>query len=323
MRNLLLFPLLCTSLFSACKKDTITLQVNSCGVPTMNRLNTIHFVSPTIGYAAGGIQFSEPTLVKTVDGGISWQSIDLPKNGEQKEIYGLDADINGQIITCGYGGTVFISTDSANTFRYHQHSSWKELRDVSIRSADSACIVGGIDFDMGHISAVRCDGSGNFQFYRQFNFELRDIDFIDSLRGYIAGYGAILVTHDGGQHWDFTSAKNDFFVSMCWKNSQEGIAVGYEGSIIKTEDGGEHWKTVRNGNSITTKKIHLLAVERNTNTNLIAVGEKGIALFSKDNGDTWVEIQSFTQQHLRSVSFRDPEHAFICGDNGHIFCVTE
>ena len=55
-------------------------------------------------------------------------------------------------------------------------------------------------------------------------------------------------------------SKNDFFKAMVWKNSNEGVAVGYEGSIIKTSDGGASWQVKRNGNDLSKQKIHFLNI---------------------------------------------------------------
>jgi photosystem II stability/assembly factor-like uncharacterized protein len=180
-------------------------------------------------------------------------------------------------------------------------------------------IIGGTSFKEGHFSEFKTDGSGSNQIKENKYFELSDIDRVDSNTFYISGYGAILKSVDGGLTWDFTHAKNDFFKAMTWKNAQEGIAVGYEGSIVKTIDGGQTWKVIRNGNSITKKKIHFWDVERNQQQTLVAVGDGGAVFLSVDEGTTWTEVSSNTTQDLRGVFFRNDASCFVVGDHGTVF----
>ncbi len=314
-----LIPFLITVLFLSCTKKKMEIYSTEITVPTQDRLNKIKFFNTQIGFIVGGVQFSKPTMLKTLDGGVTWLNVTLPSENEKKEIYGLDIFKDGKIITVGYGGTIFISNDTGNTFQYVQHSSWKELKDVGFRNTDTAIIVGGIGFSKGHISEFKTNGSGINQFKEQRNFEISDIDFIDSSISYFSGYGAIMKSIDGGQSWNFTTAKNDFFKAMTWKNSQEGITVGYEGSIQKTSDGGDTWHTIRNGNSITKKKLHFLDVERNYDKTIVAVGEKGCVYISDDDGENWQEANPFTNKDLRGVTFADNQTCFAVGDNGTVF----
>jgi photosystem II stability/assembly factor-like uncharacterized protein len=200
-----------------------------------------------------------------------------------------------------------------------QHSAWNELKDVIFKSNDSALIIGGIAFNRGHISRFKADGSGTIQVSETLGFELCDIDMPDLNTVYYAGYGAILKSVDGGLTHNFTTAKNDFFKAMCWKNSNEGIAVGYEGSILRTNNGGASWQFIRNGNDITKKKIHFLDVERNSGSRVVAVAEGGVVFVSTDDGLSWKEAVRFTSNDLHGITFRDDQTCFVVGDNGCLF----
>lgn len=309
-------------LLCGCSRQRLGLDSTRIESQTSLRLNTVRFIQGGIGFAAGGAQYTQPLLLKTTDGGSHWAPVKLPGQNEQKEIYGLDLLPDGQMVTVGYGGTIYTSKDSGQHFQYVQHSSWKALRDVAFRHAQEAIIAGGIGFREGYLSFFRADGSGTNTIQEYRNFELTDIDMIDSMTGYCAGYGAILKTTDGGQHWAFTAAKNDFFKAMAWKNAMEGVAVGYEGSIVRTTDGGANWSVIRNGNDLTKKKIHFLDIARNDAATLLAVGEKGTVFASTDDGEHWTEAASFTGDDLRGVSFRDRFTAFAVGDNGALFRIV-
>jgi len=318
MRNSFFALLLLCSLFS-CSKKKIEIHANEIITTTTERLNKVKFLNSQIGFIVGGEQYSKPVMLKTLDGGITWNEVQLPLDNERKEIYGFDIFPDGKIVTVGYGGTIFISNDTGRTFQYIQHGSWRALKDVAFRNKDFSYIVGGIGFNSGHLSEFRTDGSGNNQFKTEYGFEIADIDFTDSETAYMSGYGAILKSVDGGITWDFTTAKNDFFKAMTWRNSLEGIAVGYEGSIQKTTNGGTTWKVIRNGNSITKKKVHFLDIEQNGTGTFMVVGEYGCFFVSYDYGDTWKEGEKFTTKDLRGVAFSNLENCFVVGEGGSVF----
>ncbi|GBL34997.1 ycf48-like protein [Filimonas sp.] len=321
MRNLILSLALLVFILSCSKKKT-EVDATEITTPSHDRFNKIKFIDTKVGFIVGGEQFLRPTMLKTNDGGDSWYEVSLPTNNERKEIYGFDLFSNGQMITVGYGGTIFFSHDTGKTFQYLQHGSWKELKDIAFVNKDTAIIAGGTGFNQGHLSLFKTDGSGPNQITENIGFELTDIDAVDTSTFYYAGYGAILKSVDRGKTHDFTKAKNDFFTAMCWNNKEEGIAVGYEGSILRTTDGGNAWKVIRNGNDFTKKKIHFLDVERNAAERLVAVGEHGAVFISEDNGSSWKEANKFTSNDLRGVFFRDNQTCFVVGENGTLFRLT-
>ncbi len=320
MRNLLFSLMILTGLLS-CSKKKLDINATEILIPMHDRFNKIKFLNQQTGFIIGGQQFSHPAMLKTSDGGATWHEVTLPGNNEQKEIYGFDLFKDGKIITVGYGGTIYVSSDTGSSFQYVQHASWKELKDVVFKSKDSALIIGGSGFNQGHISRFKTDGSGSNQISEMLGFELCDIDMPDSNTVYYAGYGAILKSVDGGLTHDFTTAKNDFFKAMCWKNSNEGIAVGYEGSIIRTTNGGASWQFIRNGNDFTKKKIHFLDVERNNSSRVVAVAEGGVVFVSEDDGASWKEAMRFTSNDLYGITFRDEQTCFVVGDNGCLFSI--
>ena len=284
-----------------------------------NRLNRILFTNAQTGWIVGGDQFLKPTLLKTTNGGISWKEVKLPTQCEQKEIYSINVSQHGILMTCGYGGTLFISNDSGETFNYFQHPSWSSLRSLAFFKNDSVCICGGVGFNQGLISIGSSLQPAYIPSGQAYSIEWSDVAIPDSTCAYVAGYGGILKSTDAGDSWEFTDAKNDFFTSMCWINATTGVAVGSEGSIIRTTDGGDHWTVIRNGNDFTKRKLHFLRVARNQSGTMVAVGEKGCVMISLNNGSSWDLVKSFTQTDLRGVGFSNDASCYVCGDGGHLF----
>ena len=302
-----------------CAKKKVEISAVDLSYPTAMNLNEVKFLNAEIGFAMGGDRFKKPLLLKTMDGGQHWASLSIPQGSEEKEIFGFDINAQGEILTVGYGGTIFHSKDSGNSWVYSQHPSWEELHDVCFRESDTSVIVGGRGFNMGWISKYLRQTQKAEPIDDQRNFELRDIDAPTNDVLYVSGYGAVLKSVNGGEHWDFTAAENDYFTAMAWRNSNEGVVVGYGGSICTTHDGGASWKTVRNGNKWLQTKIHWKGIAENGSGIYVAVGEKGKVFRSLDDGASWKEVTPFTDKDLHAVNFIDAQHIIIVGEKGCIF----
>ena len=73
------------------------------------------------------------------------------------------------------------------------------------------------------------------------------------------------------------------------------------------------------GNHAAQKKIRLKGLAQNNEFELVAVGEKGCMMYSKDRGRTWKEFGDFTNVNLEAVSFKDNDTFFAVGADGRIF----
>jgi photosystem II stability/assembly factor-like uncharacterized protein len=317
MRNFILAFFL-FSIFS-CGKKKIAVDAIEVNTPTDLTLHKIEFFNQDIGFAVGGSQFYEACLLKTTDGGLTWQRIDLGFAPQKKAIHSIAISSTGKLMAVGFGGTIFLSNDTGRTFQYVQHNSWREFQDVSITESDTCAIVGGAGFEFGFVARMKNNGDGANRVQEEWKAEMCDIDMLQNKVGYIAGFGAILKTTDAGQTWYFTSAKNDNFKAMSWKNSNEGVAVGYAGSILKTSNGGDNWDKMRNGNSVFNKKYHFLNIAYDGLQTYIAVGESGLVYVSKDDGETWNEFAHFTKNDIRGVTFLNASTCFVVGENGMMF----
>lgn len=305
--------------FLQCSKKKLAIDADDLSYPTNMNLNEVKFISHDIGFAMGGDRFKQPLILKTWDGGQHWQSLSTPPGSEQKEIFGFDINAQGEILTVGYGGSMFYSKDTGTSWTYIQHPSWELFHDVCLRESDTAILIGGGGFNKGWMSTFLRQNQQANPFYDQRNFELRDIDAPSDEVIYVSGYGAILKSVNGGQRWDFTAAENDYFTAMDWRNTNEGVAVGYGGSICTTHNGGTSWKAVRNGNKWLQTKIHWKGIAGNGLGTYVAVGEKGKVFRSLDDGASWKEVKAFTDKDLHAAHFIDIQHVIMVGEKGCIF----
>lgn len=318
MRKFTSLIVLC--IFFSCKKEKQTVAVQDLSISITSNFNKVRFFADK-AFIVGGKKFDE-ALIYILNGQNNLSKLDLPANISNKEIYGLDISGNGDMIAVGYDASVLSSHDTGQSWQFTQNGTWKNFQDVAFCDAQKAYIVCNLGFSYGALASVNQDGQGSTFLLDERNFAIDDIDFVNSQTGYLCGYGAIMKTIDGGNTWSFTSAQNDYFKAMSWKNEQEGIAVGYAGSILQTKDGGQTWQSGRNGNNFLKKKIHLLAIENNGHNTWMACGEDGYVCISADNGDNWTEVKNFTGKDLKGLYFKNENECAVVGENGGLFLLN-
>tara|TARA_R110002073_G_scaffold2938_3_gene19205 strand:+ start:57462 stop:58631 length:1170 start_codon:yes stop_codon:yes gene_type:complete len=82
------------------------------------------------------------------------------------------------------------------------------------------------------------------------------------------------------------------FLDVMCDSKERAIAVGGYGYVVETQDGGESW-VKRNEDIPNPDGWHIYAIERVPGTStLIAAGEKGTLLRSRDNGVSWQKLDS-------------------------------
>lgn len=303
-------------LFFSCKKKSIEAEIIDHSLSYDIQLNKIGLLADKV-FIVGGDRFLHAHIY-LMEQGKNIVDIPLPQNSTQKEIYGIDVSPIGHIMAVGYDASIYTSKDSGSNWTFTQNNSWREFQSIAFRDKDTAIVVGGFGFEKGIIIKMNTNAETNDALREDRNFELSDVEFVTPNIGYLSGYGTIMKTIDGGHEWTFTTAKNDFFKAMSWKNEQEGIAVGMNGSIIKTIDGGTQWDIIINGNNFLKKKNRFLDIDYNGNGTYLAVGEKGCISISKDEGNTWLNIESTTSHDLRGVAFLNYNTALVVGTNGTI-----
>lgn len=314
----LLLALLFVVFLHACKKNELNASIEQIQIPTNLRLNKVAFMNSTIGFVVGGDLFARPLLLKTIDGGKNWIDISYLLNEEQKEIFGVAVNTFGEIMTAGYGGTMYVSKDTGSSFAYRQHPSWESVQDIAFLNRDTALWMVGVNLKKGQMGYIDLKNLTVLPSLDERSFELSDIDVVSEQDVYMSGYGAVLHSADKGQHWDFTTAKNDYFKSMSWQDKDHGIAIGYGGSICKTNDGGNTWEVIRNGNALFQKKKHWLCVENNGLGTYIVVGEQGECMLSRNEGASWEVMSEFTKEDLRGLFFSDVNTCFVVGTHGYL-----
>lgn len=304
--------------FSACKKGHVPVDVVDLSRPQSDYVySSIAQLGQTF-FIAGGSRWTTSSLLRfSAERQLTEISLDV--NDQQKALYGVDCLPDGHIAAVGYEGQLYVSNDSGKSWRIQRQIESKPYQDIAWLTPDSVLIVGGISFNKGFILKSSTWHQPDIQDFDLRNFEIVDIDYAEQDVYYLAGYGAILKSTNGGGRWDFTAAKNDYFKGMAWINALEGVAVGYTGLILQTKDGGDNWEKISDSGLPKNRKC--LNVDMNIQGDCVIVGEQGFMAFKRAGASTWRTARPFTNKDLRAVKMLNNQEVFVCGTQGAIYLV--
>lgn len=301
----------------ACRKDLLHWQLTQrLETHTTHRLNKILFVNDSLGFAVGGERFNYADILITRDGGNTWRQDSFPQVG--KGIYGITQAPSGIIYTVGFDGKM-LSTAGGGNWEFRQ-LRYEPCKGIAFATAGKAVVITGVSFGIG--SRQHIDSSGAMLQYDSLDFEQNDICMADAQTGYIAAYGVVQKTTDGGNSWQFMDIRNDNFTAIDCHTPQQAWLCGAQGSIYKMTD-GTHWERLRNGNDLTLPRYHLNDILFTDELHGYAVGEDGLVIYSDDGGYHWMEFDRFTDAALRCITEGPEGQLFTCGDNGSLYSIVK
>ena len=310
--------LLLILLIPSCRKDTLHWQkVWQLNSGTTSKLNHLRFLNDSTCLIGGGVHYESAEVVRSVDGGYTWQVTSYPQAG--KGLYGFGISPNGTVYLCGTDGVVLHSADNGSTFQFNRIGDWEYYVGGTFITPDSGIFISSHLND--HCSITQVDSNFTITDKQEFNFGLSDIYIPNPVIGYAVGYGAVMKTTDGRRTWHFQEPTDDKFMAMDI-HGDEIWMCGYAGCVYHTLDGGEHWQRQRNGNDIALIHYRMLDIKFKTSLNGWAVCDDGKVVYTDDGGYHWMEYDQFTTNALRSLAFCPNGDLLVCGDNGGLFRLT-
>ncbi|NOY94788.1 MAG: T9SS type A sorting domain-containing protein [Chlorobi bacterium] len=199
-------------------------------------LNDVFMVDENIAYAVGGV--SEGTMIKTTNGGATWQVIPSFTNAILHCVHFSDADTG---YVAGQFGTMFKTTDGGVNWSQVQTGTTKLIVDIEFLDANTG-------FACGSSSMVIKTTNGGLNWENidvPVSSSLSSLDFTDVDTGFIIGGPFSYKTTDGGLSWQemtfqYTSPSDIFMI-----DGQTGFVSRYNstegGGVFKTIDGGNTW----------------------------------------------------------------------------------
>lgn len=287
-----------------------------------NNMYGIYMATDRTGYAVGwGATGS--TIAKTIDGGSTWTTDDLPgallfdaafTNAGVGVVSGYSADCQcGLLLRTIDGGHEWMGATFSGSFGFY---------DLAMPGGD-VMYVGGY----GGVILKSIDlGQGWVQLNTGITDVVRRLAFPTPIVGYaVAGYGnnfqqpgQILKTVDGGDSWtqiqDYSETRS--IADIHFTSPDVGFYVGSDGTacIYKTTDGGITWTRKYSG-----KQTHVLqAISFRDAMNGLAVGDSGNILITTDGGESWMNEGLPLTYSLLSVAYSAGGTAIAAGMNGMI-----
>ncbi|GAB3809118.1 hypothetical protein GCM10028819_49670 [Spirosoma humi] len=264
------------------------------------------------------------TLLHTVNGGRTWQQVDIPVQNNYLQGIHFHSDERTGWITGGLG-TILLTKDGGKTWTKPDYiPSKNNINNIYFTKNLRYGIAVG---DKGTVLLSR-DGGKTW-------VENKTVDSNEELWGgeisedgqRLWAYGntmTMLVSRDGGKTWvdKFPSSisstlKDPNIYSMVFDaNQQIGYAVCEWGYILKTYDSGQKWQRQK-----IDKVEYLRSVCFSPDMKLgWTVSSEGQIFQTKDSGKNWLQThQTRDSTSLRSVWFsQDQKTGYITGKNGFI-----
>jgi photosystem II stability/assembly factor-like uncharacterized protein len=165
-------------------------------------------------------------VMRTDDGGESWQRIQMPT---KTELFHLDYNGSSHAWIAGDNGVILASTDSGQSWTKQNTGTTNALFNVDFRDDNEGYAVGA----GGTILRTETGGRTWTRVITNFTETFMRVDFADDKNGWIVGHkGSILRSSDKGRSWvkqESTTTNSLYGLFMSRRN---GWAVGAKGVIV-------------------------------------------------------------------------------------------
>lgn len=262
------------------------------------RLHAVYAFNSTKLIIGGTKDISNGFIATTNDGGLTWQQANI-------ESYIWDVDIKkiGMVNnTTGYAATrgyVLKTTDSGanwfitDTASVHAGSMFHMLEDLAFFQDNDTVYTCGW---YGGYIGITHNGGDTWQHDISTQYQNYNLDFINTLTGYVGGWGNMRKTTDGGITFvDASGGSNNLLYdiySIDFTDEWTGYACGTGGKILKTTNGGA---TAVNETSILKQPVY---VYPNPAHEKICFSQCADVILSDVTGQTIASHQNVTQLDL-------------------------
>lgn len=275
-------------------------------------LESITWVDENLGFSVG-----ENLIIKTTDGGISWEEIPIKFEGKLLDVAFWDESTG---VAVGENGFILRTVDSGSNWNQVSSGSTHHLNSLTISSSNKVLATS----EGGEILVSTNKGESWLKLTSGTNMPLNDITFVNSDTAYSVGnQGLILRTYSGGDQWvPLNSGLNTNLNGIAFSTSLIGYAVGDEGNIIKTLDGGETWLVQVSPVTTALKKVEVSTID---NRIVTVVGDLATALRSTNSGATFgkANLGATNTRNLSALAFKPMSNlVYVIGQDGYMLSST-
>jgi photosystem II stability/assembly factor-like uncharacterized protein len=243
-------------------------------LPVTDTIRDVHFVDRSNAWmlcdrGKHGSGRNASYLLRTVDGGLTWSSVDFKDSPER--FSRLFFATNGAGYLIGEGGMMagLPGGEKAEPrtllpvrFLMVDGTVIDEVRTTSRERVGSSSLDSKIFVVGGGGSLIASDNGGKSWHAAKFadarpDSKLNAIFFFDRQNGWVAGNGGLVFsTADGGGLWgqQVSNTDADLF-DIAFYDRETGFAVGDSGTILRTENSGEKWSLEKSGSKHRLERL--------------------------------------------------------------------
>ena len=288
---------------------------------TMSWLHSVFFLDQKRGWAAG----SKGTLLRTLDGGNTWQQRTASTEDVVRDIFTDDqtgwlvCEVNAYQLKTNEDPRAYLmkTTDGGENWKRIEIKGF-DVDAILVRAVFSRNGRGWTFGEAGSIYTTHDAGDTWTKLQSPTRRLLLGGIFVDDDRGWLVGAGATIIqTSDGGATWYQSTLpqveKTVRFTAASFVDNRRGWAVGSGGSVFCTANGGRTWRRQE-----STVAVDLFDVKFVDALEGWAVGAEGTIIHTTDGGEHWTSERSGTQHPLERVFFTDRNRGWAVGFGGTI-----
>jgi photosystem II stability/assembly factor-like uncharacterized protein len=253
-----------------------------------------------------------PEVFLTKDAGLTWDLLQLPEQGFIWDVSMVDSN---RIWACS-SGKIFATADGGEswTVQYDGTGITDFINYIEMFDASHGIVQGDVLSDGPVLILKTSDGGENWISMNDSTFGgwsgdlWRPLDFVNSDIGYFyingTGYGHLMKTTNGGQHWTQLDSMLNGIEVLKFYNESIGLFSVWGGSILRTLDGGTTLDTIT---VLPGSGADLEFAPEDPSKVWFTTFESPI-YFSSDTGRTWI---SQMQIPGNDVVFTDNLHGWL------------
>lgn len=277
------------------------------------------YFPPTGTGLTGFLVGNRNRIAKTTDGGSTWTPV--YDGGGTNQLWSIDFDNSNLIgLASGAASTLLRTTNGGDTW-LPVAGLPASLTFYSVRfGADNAAYLSG---SAGNFFKSTDGGlTWNTIGYRFTSSRIRDVNFADTLNGYVVGTGFVARTTDGGYTWTeqvspFAGDVNEVVAP----SPNHAIAGCDDGYVLVTTDGGSNWNQIATG--ITGTNSVILAIDFVDDNFGIVAAYNGTVAKSTDGGFTWQIISTISGYSPWDMDMVDSLYGWVAGTGERISRTTD
>jgi photosystem II stability/assembly factor-like uncharacterized protein len=276
-------------------------------------LRAVSFADSLVGLAGGYGGGTGDTLLRTTDGGTTWQVV---RTGYPNST--LAIDMVTSLIAWATGSTLTVKTTNGGLSWVQQFGP--NGNGISFSDPMRGLCVG----PSGYVWRTTNGGSLWVEESSGVTWDLFDVCMVDSNHAWACGYDdtmPILASRDGGQTWTRQRIPNvsvNYLTGISFSDTLHGLTLGFDYIVFRTTNGGMVWNDINSGISKTKNKVVLVDSLWGWMDGCFLVSEGALIARTTDGGLTWTAQSPGTTQRLFGMSFTDRRNGWAVGDNGTI-----